>query len=109
MSLIYGIDVTKEITPKIAVEALTNCFFEAHCKQTDLAPELGENSEVNKNYCVEIIKKAFFETGGDIENPTKDSVIKTLPWLAEFSKKFRDQEIIEKHMTQITKIIQLIK
>lgn len=109
MSLIYGIDDSKEITPNIAVEALTNCFFEAHCKQTDLAPEVSNNSNVNKQYCVEIIKKAFFETGGDLDNPTKDSILKTLPWLAEFSEKFRDKDIVKQHMEQINKIIQKIK
>ncbi len=109
MSLIYSIDTTKEITPEMVKGALVSCFYDAHCNQTeisDLTEKVDETS--NRLYCTQIISQAFEETNGDFDNPTKESILKTLPWLANFSKNFRDQETIQKHMQEIQKLINLI-
>lgn len=105
MAVIYGVDTTNEVTPKMIREAIVSCFYDAHCKQS----ELGEEGEAAEDYCTEIVKRAFSETGGDFENPNKKSILACIPWLAEFSKSFRDQSVIQKHMSQIVELINLVK
>lgn len=108
MTIIYGVDDTKEVTPKMAVSAIIDCFYNAHHSQIEMSTEV-ENDDINKEYCAQIVKKAFTETNGDIENPTKQSILKVLSWLADFSKNFRNQETIQKNVAEIMKLINLIK
>jgi hypothetical protein len=106
MSIIYGVNTEKEITAEMVRDALTDCFYEAHCAQSELG---GADPSSTKLYCRQIVTKAFMETGGDIEHPTKSSLMATIPWLAEFSKSFRDQTTIQKHMQQIVELIGIVK
>ena len=80
-------------------DALNNCFYQAHCEDTGL------EGEGTQNYCYELIKRAFVESGGDYDNPTKASLKEVLSNLVEFSKNFRDQEIIKKHYSQIMLLV----
>jgi hypothetical protein len=105
MSIIYGVDTSEEVTPELVKEAIVVCFFEAHCEQS----ELNSSGDIESSYCSELVKKAFTETGGDFHNPTKQSIIACIPWLVEFSKNFRDQTVIQKHMSQIMELIGLMK
>jgi len=102
MVLIYGVDTTGTITPDMVRAALVDCFYDAHSSQTGIA---NSNTKTAKVYCEQIVRKAFTETGGDFDHPTKDSILATLPWLAEFSKSFRDQTVIQRHMTEIQQLI----
>lgn len=108
MAIIYKVDTDKEVTPEMARDAIVECFYDAHCSQTEIS-NLEEDYKLNKSYCEEIVRKAFLETKGDYDHPTKNSLLATLPWLAEFSKIFRDQETIKKHMTEVLQLINLIK
>lgn len=106
MSIIYGVNTEEEVTPNSVRNAIITCFCVAHSEQTGLGEV--DNLETRR-YCTEIVKKAFIETKGDFEHPTKDSLISTLPWLAQFSKSFRDQMVINAHMAEIQHLITLIK
>lgn len=106
MSIIYGVDTTKEVTPEMVRNAIIKCFCVAHSEQTGMA---NSGSDVVKDYCEQIVKKAFLETNGNFDHPTKTSLLATLPWLANFSKSFRDQTVIQKHMTEIQSLISLLK
>lgn len=106
MSIIYGVDTEKEVTPDSVRNAIITCFCVAHSEQTGLNEV---NLEETKRYCTEIVRKAFIETKGDFGHPTKEALISTLPWLAQFSKSFRDQTIINAHMIEIQHLISLIK
>lgn len=81
-------------------DAIIDCFYEAHCADT----ELGEG-DVSKGYCLNIVKKMFNDCGVDFDSPTKDGINKVVSALAEFSKNFRAQEIIEKHRKEITDLL----
>ncbi len=49
-----------------------------------------------KRINVEILVRRFFqETGGDFENPTKESLVNVCDNLAEFSKSFRSPKIVK--------------
>lgn len=85
---------------------MVDCFFEAHCTQSGLESKI---TDTTKSYCTEIVKKAFKDTGGDYESPTKESILACLRWLAKYSTIFRDQAVIQKHMGEIMELVKLIK
>lgn len=98
---IYGVDPSKPVTPLMVRDAIVECFSQAHCADA----ELGDDKKVSGEYCKKIVQKAFEDTGGDFNNPTKESIQAVLQNLAEFAKKFRDQEMIKKHQSQIMELV----
>jgi hypothetical protein len=101
-NIIYGVDLNKPITPVMARDALVECFIEAHCADAGL----GEgDSVVVEEYVKDVVKKAFEDSKGDFENPTKPSIINTMDKLKDFAANFRDQSIIQKHYSEMMKIV----
>ena len=105
MTTIYGVDTEKEVTPSMVRDAMMTCFFEAHCADTGLGTSDEAELSMNKTYCSREVKKLFGSCGANFENPTKDDIMKSLKSLAEFSKNFRDQEIIKKHYDQMMALV----
>ena len=99
---IYGANADEKITPLVVRDAIVNCFFEAHCEDAGI---MEEDKASNKEYCQSIVRKAFEDTGGDFDHPTKESIMKVMGQLAEFSKSFRDPKVIEKHYMQIKGLV----
>lgn len=98
---IYGIDINGKITPLMVRDAISECFWQAHCADSEIAMD---DKKISHEYCQSIVRKSFEETGGDFDHPTKESIMKCLENLAEFSKNFRDPSIIQKHQEQIMKL-----
>ena len=98
---IYGVDPDQEITPLMVRDAIVKCFYKAHCADAQLAQE----KEMGQPYCQEIVKKAFADSGGDFEKPTKKSIMDSLEKLKEFAANFRNPSIIEKHYSEIMKLV----
>ena len=105
MNFIYGVDTNKEITPKMIRDAIIDCFNEAHCKDSGID---SEDKNITKDYCRYLVKKAFSETGGDFYNPSKSDLLKVMDNLSEFSKNFRNPEIIKKHYQEIQSLLNKI-
>ena len=109
--MIYGVDITKEITPLMVRDAIIDCFYKAHGYTfDDIKDSFNINSEQRVEeqrleYIKTLIRQKFEEVQGDFENPTKNDLIKVVHKLKEFSTYFRDQEIIEKHAGEIMKLI----
>ena len=103
--ILYGIDLDKEVTPLMVRDAISQCFFEAHCQDTGLNMSNKEEADKNKMYCQQIVKKSFEDTGGDFEHPTKENIMGALSKLKDFSKNFRDQSIVQKHFDEIMVLI----
>ncbi len=106
MTTIYGIDTEKEVTPIMVRDAILECFFKAHCYDTGIAED---NSGSTREYCNELVQKAFVDAGANFTNPSKDDLQKVIEGLAVFSKNFRDQEVVAKHFAEIQGLIDLIK
>jgi len=102
---IYGVDLDQKVAPLIARDAVIECFRQAHCVDSGIA---ADDENMNQIYISAVIKKAFLDSGGDFDNPTKESIKKAIENLAEFAKNFRDPEIVKKHYDQIMKIIEKI-
>jgi hypothetical protein len=83
-------------------DAITECFWNAHCKDTGIEEA---EKEANRSYCKSIVEKAFTDSHGDFNNPTKESIIGCLDVLASFAKSFRDPSIIEKHYDEIMLLV----
>lgn len=103
---IYGVNLNTSITPIMVRDALVECFSRAHCADAGL-----DCNDFNlvKKYCTELVYEAFIKTGGDFNNPTKDSIFKLLGQLAEFSKNFRDPLIIKEHYNEIMKLAERLQ
>lgn len=106
MTIIYGVDTVKEVTPIMVRDAIITCFCSAHSEQSGMA---NEDANLIKQYCTQIVMKAFDETKGNFDQPTKSSLLATLPWLADFSKSFRNQTVIQAHMQEIQNLITFLK
>lgn len=106
MSQIYGIDTGRDdIKPREVRDAMITCFYEAHCADSELA---GGKAPENEEYCREIVKKAFHDSEGDFEKPSKESILAALEELKKFAANFRDQSIIQKHYAQIMQLVEKI-
>lgn len=103
--LIYGIDPNKSLTPLMVRDAIVECFAQAHCADAGL----DINKEEGRMYCRRTVQKAFKDTGGDFDNPTKESIQAALENLAEFARQFRDQETVQKHYGQIMELVEKLE
>jgi len=102
---IYGVDISKIVTPLMVRDALVECFFQAHCANSDVEEK---DKDVNKLYCKEIVKNAFKKDGFEFDNPTKEGIILVMNGLAEFAKNFRDQELVQKNYNEIMQLVDKI-
>lgn len=87
----------------MARDAMVECFFEAHCADAGLGID---SSSITNDYCKSLVKKAFNDSGGDFENPSKQSIVGAMGKLQEFSVNFRDPSIIQKHAGEMMKIVE---
>lgn len=94
---IYGIDLDQKITPLMLRDAIVSCFFKAHCEDTGVE----EDKASNKEYCRMLVEKSFEDVSGNFDDPSKEDIVNVVAKLADFSKSFRDPEIILKHKEQI--------
>lgn len=112
---IYGVDITKPVTPLQAREAVLKCFFQAHKEVLNDMIEYGEfkdkeDLEHMQKLDVELMVKNFFkEAKADFENPTKESLTKVCDMLADYAKHFRNKKIVTKHYREIMKILKKIE
>jgi len=102
---IYGVDLSAPVTPIMVRDAIVECFYEAHCIDTGLSDD---DPAPVKKYCADMVVDAFAKTGGDFENPTKDSIFVVLNQLAEFSKNFRSPAVVKQHFNEIMKLVALL-
>jgi len=109
--IIYGVDVTKEITPIMVRDAIIDCFTKAH---SDVLEEMKDYSNVESKEKIEkmkqetvksLIESKFKEVGGDFNNPTRTTLMQVIMKLAEYASEFRDPSVIDKHFDEIMQLI----
>jgi len=109
---IYGVDTGRKITPLMVRDAIVRCFFLVHDTILDEAKKYGvtcsgkEMRKMRMIYVKNLIKKFFEETGGDFDNPTRESMVKVCDKLSDFSKNFRRPEAIKEHRAKIMKLLE---
>jgi len=102
MTSLYGVDLDAPLTALIVRDALIECFYQAHCLDTDLGLDRQPST---KTYCLALVQKAFSESGGDFEQPDKKSLLRAMEELKKFAANFRDPQIIAKHAAEIMQLI----
>jgi len=109
MTIIYNVDTEKEVTPLMVRDAMLECFYQAHCLDASLGSGGAVKDKLRRDYCSQIVRKAFVDSGGDFAKPTKASIKGAVEELKEFSKNFRDREIINRHAAEIYQLAKKIK
>ncbi len=110
-NIIYGIDITKNITPVMVRNAIIQCFYEAHGNVLELAkesfghPPKKKFEEMKKSHVKELIQDIFDKIGGDFNKPTKDNLLKVLENLKGFASIYRQPDVIKKHVSEIMFLI----
>jgi len=110
-NIIYGVDVTKNVTPVMARDAIIQCFYEAHCNVLELAretfgqPPERKFEEMKKSHVKELIQDIFYKIGGDFNKPTKDNLLKVIENLKGFASIYRKPDVIKKHVSEIMLLI----
>lgn len=108
---IYGVDLSKEITPLIVRDAIVKCFVNAHrevlgqMKEYSKFKSKKEFDDIKNMSILFLIESLFKDVGGDFNNPTKDDILKVIKKLAEIAAQFREPEIVEKHYNEIMELI----
>lgn len=92
----------EKTTPLMVRDAIVECFNKAHCEDAGLSID---EKNINEHYCRSIVEKFFKDAGGDFDRPTKDVILKVMDGLVDFSKNFRNPEIIKKHYNGIIKLV----
>jgi hypothetical protein len=109
--IIYGVDMSKKITPIMVKDAIIECFRQAHKETLDMIDKYAEwksEEERKKFHDLEIgltIENTFRAAGVDFDNPTKESLNKALDELQEFALQFRKTDIVRKHYDEIKSIL----
>lgn len=112
--MIYGVDISKKITPIIVRDAIIDCFYRAHNEVLDLAREyFACNSEkkfkeMKQQQVRDLIEDIFISAGGDFKKPTKKALIQVIEKLKKFAAVYRETKIIEKHANEIMQLIDKI-
>lgn len=110
-NIIYGVDITKNVTPVMVRNAIIQCFYEAHSNVLELAretfghPPKNKFEEMKKSHVKELIQDIFDKIGGDFNKPTKDNLLKVLDNLKGFAKIYRKPDVIKKHVSEIMLLI----
>lgn len=98
----YGVELGDLITPEKVLKVIIECFFQAHCLDSQL---VDSTPEVNHSYCEQLVKQKFQEVGGNYDVPSKESLLKLVESLAKYSEGFRDKTVIEQHLREISALI----
>lgn len=112
---IYGVDVSKKVTPLMVRDAIIKCFISAHKEVLDNMKEYGsfksrdEFERIKKLNVEYLIRALFSEDGKDFENPTKEDLIQVVSKLAEIAVQFRSPEIVKRHYNEIKQLIEKLE
>lgn len=99
---IYGVDPTQEVTPEQVRDAIIECFYLAQQGDSDLTGEV----MMDKAECEAMIRKAFSDSGGDFDNPTKEMIVAAMQELIAFTGRFRDPKAIETHVVEMMQLVE---
>jgi hypothetical protein len=108
---IYGVDMSKDVTPIMVRDAIIKCYIEAHSKTLEeMRQDFKFKSEeefqnMKKMNVVQSIKLQFEKKGADFDNPLKEDLTKVLEGLAKFSANFRESEEVKKHYDEIMQLV----
>ena len=111
MTIVYGVDTDKPVSPHDVRDAIVACFVGAHAStledlknysKTMSAEEFERMKQINVQ---QLIRGFFSEVGGNFEEPTRASILGVMEKLKIFASNFRDSSTIEKHYNDINQLV----
>ncbi len=100
----------KSLSPLEVRDALVQCFIDAHREAVEeAAAEVNATEDQKKGLIADMVRKAFVNSGGDFEHPTKKSIIAAMDNLKDVAKHFRNSELISKHYAKMLALVEKIK
>ena len=116
MAMIYGVDTDGPVSAEDVRDAIVTCFEQAQAgtvkeslKDTSACIEPKVMDRIAQMSVKECVHQAFAKTGGSFEAPDKESIIRALDYLREFSESFRSPEVIERHYNEIMQLVERLK
>lgn len=112
MTIIYGIDTEKPVSPKDVRDAIVECFTQAHSEALSDLENYNKDltkadfEQMKRMNIRQMVRNYFEEVGGSYDAPTKDSIMNILGKLKEFAENFRDKSMIEKHFNEIKILVE---
>lgn len=98
------------MTPIETRDALLRCFLAAHKEAVEEATfDMNIPEEKKVEVITGMVRKAFTDTKGDFDKPTKKSILAAMNQLKEVAKYFRNQEIITRHYSLMMQLVEKIK
>jgi hypothetical protein len=113
-TIIYGVDITKKVTPVMVRDAIIQCFFEAHDNILELAkdffgdPDKEKFEHMKKTHVKELVENIYLKIGEDFNKPTKENLIKVINHLKKIAEVYRDNDIINTHVDELMQLINKI-
>ena len=110
-NMIYGVDISKNVTPVMVRDAIIQCFYEAHNDVLDLAREYFEcPSEedfetLKKEQVSDLVETIFKTSGGDFDNPNKTDLTNIVNNLKKIAELYREPDVINYNVNQIMKLV----
>lgn len=115
MTIIYGVDTDKPVSPADVRDAIIECFTQAHSEALDdlrnYADDISDDEleQIKRINVRQMIRNFFKESGGNFDNPDKESIMKVLEKLKIFAANFRNPELIARHYSEIITLVSLLK
>jgi len=113
---LWGVELNSDYNSTNVRDAMLKCFIQANgdaiAKSTvmKLPEDETEKKQMIKQMTESFMRKAFEETGGEYNSPTKQSIIAALEKLKEYAAgQNHSKEMIEKHVSEITKLTDGLK
>jgi hypothetical protein len=109
---IYGVDLSKKVSPEMVRDAIVDCFTKAHEEILNLMKEYAnfkDPAEFEKMKTLSVralVQKTFHDVGENFDTPTKESILKVIPKLQEFAMNFRQPTIVQKHAGEIMQLVE---
>ena len=109
--ILYGVDLSKKVTPIMARDALIKCFLDAHKEVLEQMKEFhefrneAEFDEMKKMNVEVLVRKKFDEIGAPYNNPTKKQIAKVCEKVAEYANNFRKKDIVQRHYDEMKRIV----
>lgn len=113
---LWGVELDSDYNSTNVRDAMLRCFIQANgdaiakSAVMKLPEDEKEKKKMIEQMTESFIRKAFEETGGNYNSPTKQSIMAALDKLKIYAaSQNHSQEMIEKHASEITKLTNGLK
>lgn len=114
-SCIWGVELNSSYSPAEVRDAMIRCFAEANgefiaeAAGLELPKDKEKRNKKIEKLTRDFVRRAFAESGGDFDAPTKKSILAALERLKEYAKNHQHPEMISKHAAEMRRLAEGLK